>query len=148
MLHQRERDREQHRAAAAAYLDAYDYVDDELSFTSEAAAAAQREQSQREQPQQPRRPKPVAANAVSSYDCRAKTLTLPHEKYCDLYYHTTGCDDGQKLLRSCPNGLLYKDGGRSGLIGVCDYPHNIDCRGGERHSECKNLFCSARPEGD
>eukprot|EP00094_Tigriopus_californicus_P011716 TCALIF_11320-PA protein Name:"Similar to cpg-2 Chondroitin proteoglycan 2 (Caenorhabditis briggsae)" AED:0.29 eAED:0.29 QI:0/0.2/0/0.83/0.6/0.5/6/0/405 len=62
-------------------------------------------------------------------NCRSKTRHRPHEKYCDLYYHTTGCDDGQALLRSCPNGLVFTGTGRPGLMGVCDYPHNVECQG-------------------
>ncbi len=79
---------------------------------------------------------PGPLSALLNSDCRSKTRTIPHEKYCDLYYHATGCDDGQSLLRSCPNGLLYTGGGRHGLIGVCDYPHNVECPPGkERHSK-------------
>ncbi len=78
---------------------------------------------------------------LSQDNCRGKTRTAAHEKYCDLYYTSTGCDDGQSLLRSCPNGLLYTGGGRHGLIGVCDYPHNVECPPGkERHSESNQFF--------
>ncbi len=84
---------------------------------------------------------PGPLSALLNSDCRAKTRTIPHEKYCDLYYHATGCDDGQSLLRSCPNGLLYTGGGRHGLIGVCDYPHNVECPPGkERHSKSLTLL--------
>ena len=65
-------------------------------------------------------------------DCRAKTRHVPHEKYCDMYYHTTGCDDGNAILRECPNGLVFTGTGRHGLIGVCDYPHNVECGNRER----------------
>ena len=83
----------------------------------------------------PRRHVSNNRNTLTNADCRVKTRTLPHEKYCDLYYHTTGCDGDQALLRSCPNGLLYTKSGRSGLIGVCDYPHNVDCVEKEKHSK-------------
>lgn len=86
----------------------------------------------------PRRHASNNRNTLTNSDCRVKTRTLPHEKYCDLYYHTTGCDGDQALLRSCPNGLLYTKSGRSGLIGVCDYPHNVDCVEKEKHSK---FFC-------
>jgi len=111
------------------FLD-YDYdLDDEPVFSS-----PPRTQSRSRPPPPPRGPGPL--NALLQSDCRSKTRTLPHEKYCDLYYHATGCDDGQRLLRSCPNGLLYTGGGRPGLIGVCDYPHNVDCTlREEKHSE-------------
>lgn len=73
-------------------------------------------------------------------DCKTKYRTLPHEKYCDIYYEQTGCsstkpDASQAILRSCPNGLVYTGNGRSGLIGVCDYPHRADCEDKERHSK-------------
>lgn len=85
----------------------------------------------------PPQAKPGGKNNFLPYpsDCRTKTKTLPHEKFCDLYYTTTGCDDSQALLRSCPNGLLYTGSGRFGLIGVCDYPHNVHCGDKERHSK-------------
>ena len=95
----------------------------------------------------PRRHVSTNRNTLTNSDCRVKTRTLPHEKYCDLYYHTTGCDGDQALLRSCPNGLLYTGTGRSGLIGVCDYPHNVDCIDKEKHS--KFFICShQRPKSD
>ena len=99
--------------------------------------------------EQPQRPPPVRQNRPNSLlnpygngngDCRQKTKTIPHDKYCDLYYHTTGCDDSQSLLRSCPNGLLYTGSGRHGLIGVCDYPHNVNCGQKKKHSK---LFYSS-----
>lgn len=83
----------------------------------------------------PRRHVSNNRNTLKNADCRVKTRTLPHETYCDLYYHTTGCEGDQALLRSCPNGLLHTGGGRSGLIGVCDYPHNVDCSEKEKHSK-------------
>ncbi len=73
-------------------------------------------------------------------DCKPKFRTLAHEKYCDIYYEQSGCsnskaESNQAVLRSCPNGLVYTGNGRSGLIGVCDYPHRADCDGKERHSK-------------
>jgi len=72
-------------------------------------------------------------------DCKPKYRTLPHDKYCDVYYELAGCDSRSDskdaILRSCPNGLVYTGNGRNGLIGVCDYPHRADCNGKERHSE-------------
>merc|ERR1711935_876137 len=82
----------------------------------------------------PRRHVSNNRNTLKNADCRVKTRTLPHETYCDLYYHTTGCEGDQALLRSCPNGLLHTGGGRSGLIGVCDYPHNVDCSEKEKRN--------------
>merc|ERR1711935_117407 len=82
----------------------------------------------------PRRHVSNNRNTLKNADCRVKTRTLPHETYCDLYYHTTGCEGDQALLRSCPNGLLHTGGGRSGLIGACDYPHNVDCSEKEKHN--------------
>lgn len=106
-----------------------DYVD-EIPFTSPQRPRTRTNLT----PQRPNRP-----NQIPS-DCRSKTRSIAHEKYCDLYYHTTGCDDGQSLLRSCPNGLLFKHDGRPGLIGVCDYPHNVDCNGKEKHSKLSHFL--------
>lgn len=120
-----------------AFLDAADYYDDDYSAPPAAPVL-------RSPGGPPRRsggglvgPK-LRPNQIPPLDsdCRSKTRTRPHEKYCDLYYHVSGCEgEGQSLLRSCPNGLLYTGGGRHGLIGVCDYPHNVDCTGREKHSE-------------
>lgn len=101
------------------FLDNYDYIDtdDEVPFLE----GSPRERINGQQKFQKR------PNLVSSSDCRQKTRTVAHETYCDLYYTKTGCDDGQALLRSCPNGLMYTGNGRHGLIGVCDYPHNVHC---------------------
>lgn len=73
-----------------------------------------------------------SASTNSLGDCRAKNRQVPHEKYCDMYYDTTGCDDGISILRQCPNGLVFTGTGRHGLIGVCDYPHNVQCGDRER----------------
>lgn len=73
-----------------------------------------------------------------SVDCKRKYRTLPHEKYCDVYYEQSGCEGqiekSQAILRACPNGLVYTGNGRNGLIGVCDYPHRAECSGKERHN--------------
>ena len=64
--------------------------------------------------------------------------TLPHEKYCDHYYELNSLEafeEDQAILRSCPNGLVYTGDGRQGLIGVCDYPHRVDCKGRELYSK-------------
>ena len=74
-----------------------------------------------------------------SADCKRKYRTLPHEKYCDVYFEQSGCEGQtektQAILRACPNGLVYTGNGRNGLIGVCDYPHRAECAGKERHSK-------------
>lgn len=79
-----------------------------------------------------------------SVDCKRKYRTLPHEKYCDVYYEQSGCEGqiekSQAILRACPNGLVYTGNGRNGLIGVCDYPHRAECNGKERHSKWANLL--------
>ncbi|XP_071546403.1 protein obstructor-E-like isoform X2 [Panulirus ornatus] len=56
--------------------------------------------------------------------CKRKTRTSPHEEQCDLYYE---CFDGQAVLQSCPNGLVYQGKSTQGLFGVCDYDFNVDC---------------------
>lgn len=64
-------------------------------------------------------------NPSGSQACKSGARTVAHESQCDLYYE---CYEGQGFLQSCPNGLNYKVSGRHGLIGVCDYPHNTNCR--------------------
>ena len=56
--------------------------------------------------------------------CKSKTRTSGHETQCDAYYE---CFDGQPVIQYCPNGLVYHGKRQSGLFGVCDYDHNIDC---------------------
>lgn len=56
--------------------------------------------------------------------CKTKTRTSAHEDQCDLYYE---CFDGQAVLQSCPNGLVYLGKRTQGLFGVCDYGFNADC---------------------
>ncbi len=81
-----------------------------------------------------------------SADCKPKYRTLPHEKYCDVYFEQSGCDGqtekSQAILRACPNGLVYTGNGRNGLIGVCDYPHRAECAGKERHSKLTTFSLS------
>ena len=57
---------------------------------------------------------------------------MAHEDQCDLYYE---CYEGQGFLTSCPNGLVYGGEGRFGLIGNCDYPHNVNCQAREGRSK-------------
>jgi len=64
--------------------------------------------------------------------CKSGAKTVGHESQCDLYYE---CYEGQGFLTSCPNGLVYNNDGRFGLIGLCDYPHNVGCQGREERSE-------------
>ena len=84
----------------------------------------------RHQPQGP----PTNINTFYQTNCMAKKRTLPHEKYCDHFYQLNGCDNDQAILQLCPNGLVYTGNGRHGLIGVCDYPHKVDCNGHDRHN--------------
>merc|ERR1712106_24816 len=63
--------------------------------------------------------------------CKSGAKTVGHESTCDLYYE---CYEGQGFLTSCPNGLVYANDGRFGLIGVCDYPHNVPCLGREERN--------------
>jgi len=60
--------------------------------------------------------------------CQSGAKTVAHEESCDLYYE---CYEGQGFLTQCPNGLVYGGEGRFGLIGNCDYPHNVNCAGRE-----------------
>ena len=64
--------------------------------------------------------------------CKSGAKTVAHEDQCDLYYE---CYEGQGFLTSCPNGLVYGGEGRFGLIGMCDYPHNVNCVGREGRSK-------------
>lgn len=69
--------------------------------------------------------------------CSSGAKTVAHETSCDLYYD---CYEGQGFLQSCPNGLVYTNDGRFGLIGNCDYPHNEKCDGRpERSKYIRNL---------
>jgi len=60
-----------------------------------------------------------------SCGAESKPRTVGHETQCDVYYE---CYEGQGFLQSCPNGLAYAGEQQFGLIGSCDYPHNVDCR--------------------
>ena len=67
--------------------------------------------------------------------CKSGAKSVAHEDQCDLYYE---CYEGQGFLTSCPNGLVYGGEGRFGLIGMCDYPHNVNCQG--RDGKSKKMF--------
>ena len=69
--------------------------------------------------------------------CRSGVKTAAHESQCDLYYE---CYGDQVFSSSCPNGLMYNGGGAFGLLGPCDYPHNVDCTGREGRSKLSNPF--------
>jgi len=60
--------------------------------------------------------------------CQSGAKTVGHEDQCDLYYE---CYEGQGFLTSCPNGLMYGGENNFGLLGKCDYPHNVNCQGRE-----------------
>merc|ERR1712115_127354 len=63
---------------------------------------------------------------VGKGSCKSGAKSVGHESACDLYYD---CYEGQGFLQSCPNGLVYAGDGRFGLVGECDYPHNVNCQG-------------------
>ena len=64
--------------------------------------------------------------------CQSGAKTVGHEDQCDLYYE---CYEGQGFLTSCPNGLMYGGENNFGLLGKCDYPHNVNCQGREGKSK-------------
>lgn len=68
-----------------------------------------------------------------SYYGSCRPRPRAHEKYCDLFVETSRCYDGERTI-SCPNGLVYTGSGRSGQIGVCDFPHMADCFGKEMYN--------------
>merc|ERR1712238_385020 len=111
----------------------YDYTDYEDYSPQPAAAEISTSGERGRLP--PKQPGP-SVNSYYQTDCKARERTLPHEKYCDHFYQLNGCsgNDDQAILRACPNGLTYTGNGRSGLIGVCDYPHRAECVGSERHN--------------
>merc|ERR1711923_231925 len=76
-------------------------------------------------------PRPSSQNLIGKEACKSGAKTVGHESSCDLYYE---CYEGQGFLTSCPNGLVYSNNGNFWLIGVCDYPHNVDCRGREERN--------------
>lgn len=107
---------------ASAYYDYDDYVQESVPT--------------RVRPEGPRKPSVPSLNYYQT-DCKRQDRTLPHEKYCDHYYQLNGCansNEDQAILRACPNGLVYTGNGRQGLLGVCDYPHRVDCNARERHN--------------
>jgi len=63
---------------------------------------------------------------VGKEACQTGAKSVGHESACDLYYD---CYEGQGFLQACPNGLVYAGDGRYGLVGECDYPHNVNCNG-------------------
>merc|ERR1712088_77767 len=63
---------------------------------------------------------------VVKESCKSGAKSVGHESACDLYYD---CYEGQGFLQSCPSGLVYGGDGRFGLVGECDYPHNVNCQG-------------------
>jgi len=66
-----------------------------------------------------------------SCGAESKPRTVGHEKQCDVFYE---CYEGQGFLQKCPNGLVYAGEQQFGLIGSCDYPHNVDCRAREERN--------------
>jgi len=75
--------------------------------------------------------RPSQQNLIGKEACKSGAKTVGHESSCDLYYE---CYEGQGFITSCPNGLVYNNDGRFGLIGVCDYPHNVGCQGREERN--------------
>jgi len=71
-----------------------------------------------------RRPQSGGPGPTGAEGCRSGVKTAAHESQCDLYYE---CYGDQGFIQSCPNGLMYNGGGAFGLLGPCDYPHNVNC---------------------
>jgi len=71
-----------------------------------------------------RRPGNGGLGPVGAEGCRSGVKTAAHESQCDLYYE---CYGDQGFIQTCPNGLMYNGGGAFGLLGPCDYPHNVNC---------------------
>lgn len=113
----------------------YDYTDYE-DYSPQVVPAAAEIATSGERGRLPPKQSGPSINSYYQTDCKARERTLPHEKYCDHFYQLNGCSgsDDQAILRACPNGLTYTGNGRSGLIGVCDYPHRAECIGSERHN--------------
>ena len=82
---------------------------------------------------------------VGKESCKSGAKSVGHESACDLYYD---CYEGQGFLQSCPNGLVYSGDGRFGLVGECDYPHNVNCQGRPERSEYRLYVCMACPQYD
>jgi len=68
---------------------------------------------------------------------KGATGSVAHETSCDLYYD---CYDGQAFLQTCENGLVYS-ASNFGLVGPCDYPHNVNCQGKERNPPQSTEHC-------
>merc|ERR1712110_129573 len=113
----------------------YDYTDYE-DYSPQVVPAAAEIATSGERGRLPPKQSGPSINSYYQTDCKARERTLPHEKYCDHFYQLNGCSgsDDQAILRACPNGLTYTGNGRSGLIGVCDYPHRAECVSSERHN--------------
>ena len=71
-----------------------------------------------------RRPQSGGLGPTGADGCRSGVKTAAHESQCDLYYE---CYGDQGFIQQCPNGLMYNGGGAFGLLGPCDYPHNVNC---------------------
>ena len=67
---------------------------------------------------------PPRQGLVGKEACKSGIKSVAHETACDLFYE---CYGDQGFLQSCPNGLVYVNDGRFGLVGNCDYPHNENC---------------------
>ena len=124
----------------------YDTVRDSASPPSDLPIAPPEPARRRLPPRKPAfnpnslfREPPQRVSAVAGPEgCKSRARTVPHESSCDMYYQ---CFEGQSLLQRCPNGLMYKSNGRAGLVGVCDYPHNVQCNGDrseyrQHHAHC------------
>lgn len=66
--------------------------------------------------------------------CRCRTA--PHPDYADVFFEERNCTSSSgRLIKACPNGLVYTGNGRNGLVSVCDYPHRASWSfGRERHN--------------
>merc|ERR1711874_330940 len=71
-----------------------------------------------------RRPQKGGQGPSGPDGCRSGAKNVAHESQCDLYYE---CFGDQGFIQTCPNGLMYNGGGAFGLLGPCDYPHNVNC---------------------
>ena len=79
-----------------------------------------------------RRPQKGGQGPSGPDGCRSGAKNVAHESQCDLYYE---CFGDQGFIQTCPNGLMYNGGGAFGLLGPCDYPHNVNCYDREGRSK-------------